>query len=164
MTVDAAIARMTEVADLATERLSALGYTATVELDFMNGMLRTVEDKSRAKFITATVVITSPDTPKGDEYCLSLGTEIRGGKVDGDQLERDIVEYGKMVDGSVERLSKFESKAEGVSALAEEASKEYEALVERLNADQKKQRVISTVGMLLVLVGVILLFVVATLS
>lgn len=164
MLPNAAIERMTEVAEESAERLRALGYLVTVEIDYMNAFLKSVDNPAKARFITVSAVITSPETPKGDEYCLSLGAEIRYGKIDDAQLERDICGFGKMVEESVTRLSEFESKSEGVSVLANEASKEYEALVEKLNSDQKKQRLLSAIGMILVIIGIIVLFAVATLS
>lgn len=164
MLVNTAIERMRAVATEAADRLSALGYLASVEVDYMNAFLQTVESEKKAKFITVSVVISSADTPKGDEYCLSLGAEVRGGKVDDAQLEKDVTEYGRMVDDSIDRLAAYESRAEGVSALAAEASKEYEALVAKLREDEKKQRMLSAIGLTLAILGVIILFVVATLS
>lgn len=164
MLVSAAIERMRAVATDAADRLTSLGYIASVEVDYMNSFLQTVESEKRAKFITVSVVISSAETPKGDEYCLSLGAEVRGGKVDDAQLEGDITDFTKMVTDSVDRLSAYESKADGVGALAAEANKEYEALVARLHEDQKKQRMLSALGLVLVIIGVVVLFVVATLG
>ncbi len=159
-----AIDKMRATAEEAAEKIRAAGVYAKVECSYMNALLQTVENPKRAKFITVSVVISAEDTKKGDEYCLSVGAEIRGGRVEEAQLERDLSSFGDMIDETLERLSGFENKGEGVSVMANEAQAEYERLVEKLRADQKKQRIISAIGLSLVFVGIVILFIVATLS
>ena len=52
----------------------------------------------------------------------------------------------------------------GVTVLAEEANAEYDKLVEKLREDHKKQKVVSAIGIGLFIVGIIILFIVATFS
>ncbi len=159
-----AIEKMTAAAEAAAEKIRETGVFVSVECSYMNALLQTTDNPKRAKFITVSAVITAEDTKKGDEYCLSVGAEIRGGRVEESQLDKDLSSFGDMVEETVERLSGFENKSEGVAVLANEAEAEYEKLVERLSAEQKKQRVISAIGLSLVFIGIIILFVVATLS
>ena len=130
----------------------------------MNSFLATVTEPKKAKFATVSVVISTDDTEEGDEYCLSVGAEIRFGKIDDGQLEKDLAEFGRMVDETVDRLRSYATKSEGISVLAAEANAEYEKLVEKLREDQKKQSVISAIGMALFIVGIVVLFIVATFS
>lgn len=156
--------KMIALAKAAAERFRADGLIAKVEVGYMNGFLAMITDEKRAKFITVSVVITTEHIEIGEEYCLSVGAEIRGGKVDDAQLEKDLAEFEGIIDETAERLSGYENKSVGVTTLAEEANAEYDKLVEKLRDDQKKQRVISAIGMALFIVGIVILFVVATLS
>ena len=69
-----------------------------------------------------------------------------------------------MVSETLSRLSEYDSNSAAITALANEAQAEYEKLVEKLRADQKKQRIISAIGLSLVIVGIVILFIAATLS
>ena len=164
MLLNEALAKMKTVAEAAAERLREDGFNAKVESSYMNAFLATVTEPKKAKFATVSVVISTEDTEEGDEYCLSVGAEIRFGKIDDGQLEKDLAEFGRMVDETVERLRSYATKSEGISALAAEANAEYEKLVEKLREDQKKQSVISAIGMALFIVGSVVLFIVATFS
>ena len=159
-----AIEKALAVAESAAERIRGTGLFASVEQSFMTALLQTTDNPKRAKFITVSLVISAEDTKKGDEYCLSVGLEIRGGRVDDGQLERDLGSFEEMVSETLERLSEFESNGAAVTALAGEAQAEYDKLVERLSADQKKQRIISAIGLSLMFIGILILFIVATLS
>ena len=159
-----AIEKMTAAAELAAEKIREIGLSASVECSYMSALLQTVESPKRAKFVTVSVVISAEDTARGDEYCLSVGAEIRGGAVDDSLLERDLSSFSDMVEETVERLSGFDSLSKGVSVLASEAEAEYCRLLEKLRADQKKQRLISAIGLSLAVIGIVILFVVATLS
>ena len=164
MLLDAAVEKMTEAADAASFELGAIGLLTSVEVEYMNALLATTDDPKRAKFVTVSLVIRAAETPEGDEYCLSVGAEIRGGKVEDGQLESDLATFDTMVKETVTRLAAYESKSEGVSVLANEASAEFEKLVEKLKGEQKKQRVISAIGIALAVIGIVVLFVVATLE
>lgn len=156
--------KMIALAEAAAERFRADGLIAKVEVSYMNGFLAMITDEKRAKFITVSVVITTEHIEIGEEYCLSVGAEIRGGKVDDAQLEKDLAEFDGIINETAERLYAFENKSVGVTTLAEEANAEYDKLVEKLREDQRKHKVISAIGMALFVVGIVILFVVATFS
>ena len=164
MLLNEALDKMKAVAEAAAERFREDGFNAKVETSYMNAFLATVTEPKKAKFATVSVVISTEDTEEGEEYCLSVGAEIRFGKIDDGQLEKDLAEFGRMVDETVERLRSYATKSEGISVLAAEANAEYEKLVEKLREDQKKQSVISAIGMALFIVGIVVLFIVATFS
>ena len=156
--------KMMAVAEAAAEKFRADGLIAKVEVGYMNAFLAMITDPKKARFITVSVVISTEHIEIGEEYCLSVGAEIRGGKVDDAQLEKDLAEFEGIINETAERLSSFENKSVGVTTLAEEANAEYDKLVEKLREDQKKQKVVSAIGMALFLVGIVIIFVVATLS
>ena len=162
--LDSLTERLTALENEAARRLDEVGVIATVELDYMNAFFKTVENKKQARFVTVSVVIRGSGTPVGEEYCLSLGVEIRGGKTDDNILEKDIASFNKMVDDTVARLGAAEDKTACVEELAREASEEYDKLVQKLTEDRKKQKVVSIIGMVLTGVGIIILFLVAALG
>ena len=162
MQFNEAIEKMTATAEAAAEKIRNFGLSAVVEKSYMNPLLQTVDNPKKAKYITVSVVISTPETKEGDEYCLSVGAEMRGGKIDDDLLLKDLDTLNSMIDETIERLSTFENRAEGVAILANEAEEEYQKLVGKLSEEQKKQRVISAIGVALVFVGIIILFMVAT--
>ena len=162
MQFNEAIEKMTATAEAAAEKIRNFGLSAVVEKSYMNPLLQTVDNPKKAKYITVSVVISTPETKEGDEYCLSVGAEMRGGKIDDDLLSKDLDTLNSMIDETIERLSTFENRAEGVAILANEAEEEYQKLVGKLSEEQKKQRVISAIGVALVFVGIIILFMVAT--
>lgn len=159
-----AIEKMTAAAESAAEKIRESGLSVSVEHSYMTALLQSTDNPKKAKFITVSVVISAEDTKKGDEYCLSVGAEIRGGKIDDGQLERDLTAFDEMVSETLSRLSEYDSNSAAITALANEAQAEYEKLVEKLRADQKKQRIISAIGLSLVIVGIVILFIAATLS
>ena len=156
--------KMLAVAEAAAERFRADGLIARVEIGYMNAFLATVTEPKKARFMTVSLVITTEHIEEGEEYYLSVGAEIRGGKVDDAQLEKDLAEFDGIVNETAERLSGYENKSVGVTVLAEEANAEYDKLVERLREDHKKQKVVSAIGIGLFIVGIIILFIVATFS
>lgn len=164
MQSEIAIEKMLATAGVAAEKIRAIGLSAAVEKSYMNPLLQTVDNPKKAKYITVSVVISAPETKAGEEYCLSVGAEMRGGRVDEDLLEKDLSTLNNMIDETIDRLSTFDNKGEGVATLANEAEEEYRALVDKLSADQKKQRIISAIGLALVFIGIIILFTVATLT
>jgi hypothetical protein len=163
MTLENAVERMTEAAELAAAKLREAGASVSVEVDYMNSYLKTV-DEAQAKFVTTSLVITAEGIPEGKEYCISLGAELRRGNIDAERLECDILKFEKLVDEAADRIYACENKSEAVSALATEAEAEFDKLVEKLNEDHRKGKLISAIGMGLVIIGVVILFIIATLQ
>ncbi len=164
MQSEIAIEKMTATAEAAAEKIRTIGLSASVERSYMNPLLQTTDNPKKAKYITISVVISAPETKAGEEYCLSVGAEMRGGKIDEAMLEKDLSTLDSMIDETIERLSSFDNKTEGVATLANEAEEEYRALIDKLAGEQKRQRIISAIGLALVFIGLIVLFTVATLT
>ena len=164
MLVDGAIEKMTEVVQSAARRFNEIGLITAVEIDYLNAFLQSLKNKQQARFIAVSVVIRAYDAPDGSEYCLSLGAEVRGGRVDDGQLDKDIISFEKLVEETVSMLDTATSKAECISKLAEEASNEYEKLIKKNRTEEKKQRIISTIGVIITIIGLIALFAAATLG
>ena len=161
MTVNEAIAKMQAVVEASKDRFSGCGFTMSVETDYMNGMLKSVEDVNKARYVTVSLVVSAEGIKEGEEYCMSLGADIRGKKINENQLNEDIAGYEKMVSEAVEALDGYENKSEGLACLTAKASEEYEKLVAKIDEEQKKSRRISMIGNIIFIVGIALLFIVA---
>lgn len=164
MTIQEAIEKMQATVEASKEKLSDNGFTMSVETDYMNAMLANVEDPKKAKYVTVSLVIGSDDTKEGEEYCMSLGADIRTKSVNEEQLGKDIESYNKMVDDAVEVLAGYENKQEGLAHLTAKASEEYEKLLAKIEEEQKKSRRIAMIGNIAFIVGIALLFIVAFLK
>ena len=164
MTVSEAIAKMQSTVEAAKERLEGNGFVMSVETDYMNAMLKSVEDTKKAKYVTVSVVIGSDGGKEGDEYCMSLGAMLSRKGINEEQLDKDIASFGKMVDEAVDTLAKYEDKNEGLAYLTAKASAEYEQMVAKMEEDQKKSRRLSMISNIIFIVGIALLFIVAFLK
>lgn len=140
MTVNEAISKMQATVESAKAKLEGNGFLMSVETDYMNALLRTVPDHTKAKYVTVSLVVGKEGGKEGDEYCMSLGAEIVKKSVNEVQLEKDIESYCKMVNEAIETLDGYEDKNEGLDVLTKKASEEYEKLLAKINEDQKKSR------------------------
>ncbi len=164
MTVNEAIEKMQATVEASKQKLLDNGFTMSVETDYMNGMLGSVNDLKKAKYVTVSLVISAEGTAEGEEYCMSLGADIRTKKVNEEQLNRDIESYQKMVDDAVEVLAGYENKNEGLLSLTAKASEEYEQLLAKIEEEQKKSRRVSMIINIVFIVGFALLLLVAFLK
>ena len=163
MTILEAIERMQATAEAAKERLACYGFKLSVEVDYMNSLLKPVETPQKAKFITVSLVCTGEGVKPGEEYCMSIGTETRLGRVSENQLNRDIEGFKKMVDDTVTTLDSYEDKNEGLAFLVAKATEECEKLLTKLKEDEKRNKRVTIVSNVVFWVGVLILFVVALL-
>ena len=164
MTVSEAIAKMQATVEGSKEKLEGNGFVMSVETDYMNGLFKSVEDKKKAKYVTVSLVISAEGVEEGEEYCMSLGADIRGKNVNEKQLGEDIEHYNKMVSDAAEVLSEYEDKVEGLGVLTKKAGEEYEKLMAKIEEEQKKSRKISMIGNIIFIIGIALLFIVAILK
>lgn len=160
MTVSEAIAKMQATVEASREKLEGNGFVMSVETDYMNGMLRTVDTPERARYVTVSLVVSAEGVAEGEEYCMSLGADIRRKKVDETQLDKDIQNYLTMVDEAAEVIANYEDKTEGLAHLTKKASEEYEKLVAKIEEEQKKSRKVALIGNIIFIVGIALLFIV----
>ena len=161
MTVSEAIAKMQSTVEASKEKFEACGFVMSVETDYMNGMFKSVEDIKKARYVTVSLVVSAEGIAEGEEYCMSLGAEIRGRQIDENRLDEDILNYHKMVDEAAELLEGYENKKDGLDALIKKASEEYAKLVARIEEDNKKRRRLSMISNVIFIVGIALLFIVA---
>ena len=164
MTVNEAIEKMQATVEASKERLEGNGFTMSVETEYMNSMLGIVNDLKKAKYVTVSLIISSEDTAEGEEYCMSLGADIRSKNVNEEQLDRDIESYQKMVDEAAEVLAEYENKNEGLAYLTTKASEEYEKLLVKIEEEQKKSRRMSMIINIVFIAGIALLFILALLK
>ena len=148
----------------AMSRLEGNGFVMSVETDYMNQMLRSVEDTAKAKYVTVSLVVASKDCKEGDEYCMSLGAMITHGKIDDAQLDKDIEGFHEMVSEALEVLAGYENKDEGLSYLTAKANEEYEKLVKKMEEERAKNKRLAMIGNIVFIVGIALLFIVAFLK
>lgn len=161
MTVNEAVSKMKDVVSESMHKLDGNGFIMLVETDYMNQMFKSVEDESKAKCVTVSLVISSENVKEGDEYCMSLGAMITRKGVDEAQLYKDIEGYRKMVDEALEVLAGYEKKDEGLAYLTAKANEEYEQLMAKITEDQKKNRRLAMISNIVFVVGIVLLFLVA---
>lgn len=149
--------KMTEIVSLAAERFTELGITAKIETDYMNRMLGPVGSIEKAKYITVTLILSTDEIQKDEEYCLSLGAEIKGSNIDDSILEKSIANFEQMIEETVDKLSEYENKTEAITVLAQTASEEVERLMEKIKASEKKQRLITYIGIAVIIVIFVIL-------
>lgn len=159
-----AISKMQATVREAMARLEGNGFTMSVETDYMNQMLKSVDDPSRAKYVTVSLVVASKDCKDGEEYCMSLGAMINRGKIDETQLDKDIEGFSGMVQEAVDTLAYYENKDEGLAYLTAKANEEYEKLVKKIEEERSKNRRLAMIGNIVFIVGIALLFIVAFLK
>ena len=161
MTVTEAIEKMQATVEASKAKLEGYGFKMSVEPEYLNFSFNPVVDIAKAKYLTVSLVISSEASAEGEEYCMSLGAEIRGKKVDEGRLDENIASYNKMVDDAIEVLERYEDKREGLVELTKKAAEEYEKLLERIQEDQKKSRRMSMISNVIFILGIALLFIVA---
>ena len=164
MTVTEAISKMQATVAASMEKLDGNGFVMSVETDYMNAMLRSVPDVSKAKYVTVSLVVGKEDGNEGEEYCMSLGAEIVRKSVNDEQLEKDIANYENMVNEAIETIGGYEDKNEGLDLLTKRASEEYEKLMAKIKEDQKKTQRVTMIINTVFILGITLLFIVALLK
>lgn len=164
MTVTEAISKMQATVAASMEKLDGNGFVMSVETDYMNAMLRSVPDVSKAKYVTVSLVVGKEDGNEGEEYCMSLGAEIVRKSVNDEQLEKDIASYENMVNEAIETIGGYEDKNEGLDLLTKRASEEYEKLMAKIKEDQKKTQRVTMIINTVFILGITLLFIIAILK
>ena len=161
MLLNEAVAKMQNAVTESMKRLEGNGFVMSVETDYMGRNFASVEDASKAKCVTVSLVVGAKDGDKGEEYCMSLGAMIQKGGVNEEQLDKDIESYGKRVDEALDTLAYYENKDEGLAFLTEKATKEYEELMKKIDEEQRKNRKIAMISNIVFAVGIAILFILA---
>lgn len=164
MRTSEAILKMTAIAESAKERLSRFGLDMKIEVDYMNGFFRSMEDPKHARYATVSLVMTTEGVKEGDEYCLSIGASIKRGNVDDARLAEDIVKFEEFLADTERVLEEHETVLEALTALTEKANQEFEKLMAEIDEEQKKSRKISMIGNIVFITGIALLFLIAILA
>lgn len=163
MTISEAVARMHNLALASKEKIDSYGFDIKIETDYMNSMLRTIDDPDKARYITTSMIIGGEGIKEGEEYCLSIGVAVRGKKVDDSQLEKDSQKFGEMVDEMIAVLEAHEDKLEAHASLVAKANEEYQKLLAEIQENQKKSRKVAMIGNIVFIVGIAILFIIAML-
>ena len=153
-----AIEKMTEVLEGAKAGFDTLGVSTKIEYDYMDRVMNSIRGPEKAKYITATLVLSTPEIKEGEEYCLSLGAEINSGKVSEDTLGGDVERFLALVKETEERIASSNSAEVAIRELANEASLEFQELVGKIKDEEKKSRLTSIIG----IACVIAIFVIIT--
>ena len=80
------------------------------------------------------------------------------------RLDKDIENYGNMVNEALETLAEYEDKNEGLDSLTKKASEEYEKLLAKINEDQKKSRKVTMIINAVFISLMVLLFILTLLK
>lgn len=162
MKLDEALSAMTSLVEEQSKRFIGLGVTAKIETDLMDRALGSVTSPKKARFVTVTLVLSAEGITEGEEYCLSLGAEIKGSKVN-ETIAKDMDSFVNMVDEALEQLSSYENKAEGIKALATAASREFDELVDKIKGESKKQKITGLISVLAI-IAIFALFIFITMT
>lgn len=154
---------LTAAVTAAKERLDALDVITSTEIAYMDVWMRTITDPLKAKYVTVSLVISADGIDSGDEYCLSVGAKVSKKNAEKGLIERDIKEFDNLVDEAVEKISGAERAADAVNELANAASNEFDDLVTKIQASEKKQRLYSLIGIVAIL-AVFAIFVVVSMN
>ncbi len=159
MTVHEAVKKMEDTLLKAQAELSGFGLDMSIEFDYMNIMFKSVDSPEKARFITASLVISCDGINKGDEYCLSLGVDNKKRGVSEAQLDKDIAGFGEMVRNTLKVIAEHSSPKEALELLTAEATAEFEKVV----SDIKKNNNISRIINIAFAVGIVVFFIIAVL-
>ena len=164
MRIDEALVFMEDKLDEQLARFDGYDVKIKRERRYLNSLFREIDKPEKAKFATVTLIFGAEGLEEEKEYCLSVSAEIKRGRVNEEKLNHSAEEFKKYVDKTLAALSSNESAAEALSSLSEEATAEYEKLLEELNQAREKEQKIGAIGTVLVLFGIAILFAVAALS
>lgn len=164
MTRDEAIKLMCEKVDGAMSRFRDFPLILTRE-EFASDLRLNPVKFERAKYINATLVINTrdrDDEEEGAEYRIGIGAEVRYGEVSEAELNESILDFERRVEEAVAAISSAECAEEAVAELDRVAQEEYEALAKEIDEKAKKMRPLYIIGALAFIVGLIILFILAT--
>ncbi len=163
MDINQTVERLGEVVKSAEERFKGIGVKTSVEVAYMDSWMRTLDDPSRAKYVTVSLVLTADGVSEGDEYCLSVGARVSRKKVTDEIIERDIAAFNSLVDDAYGRIIAKEDRTEAINELANEAAEDFDKLVANIKTAEKKQRIYSIVGIVAIL-AVFAIFLIVSLN
>lgn len=154
---------MRERVDAAIARFTSYGISATRE-EFASDLRLNPVKFENAKYINATLVLRTPETEDedGTEYRIGIGAEIKYGEVSEAEFEESVADFDRRVDEALEALAKSDDAASVIRELDRVAALEYEELVREIEEKAKKLRPLYIIGALLFIVGLVILFIVAT--
>ena len=160
---DAVMESMREMVDAAISRFASYGISATRK-EFASDLRLNPVKFERAKYINATLVLRVPETEDEDgaEYRIGVGAEIKHGEVVEADFAESVSDFERRVEEALEALSKSENPRDVIRELDRAAELEYEALAEEIEEKAKKMRPLYIIGALLFIVGMVILFIVAT--
>lgn len=163
MTINEAFVKMQDAVNAAKDRLDGNGFVMSIQADYMDPKFRPLPDENKARYITASLIVSKEGGKEGEEYCISIGAIIAKNAVDEERLARDLESYEKMIDETVETLAGYEDKNEGLDFLTEKAAEEHEQLMAKVREQQLKVRKISMIMNAVFFAGMLLLFIIALL-
>jgi len=163
MTVNEALELMTAKADERLAELEKTGVTVRKTVEYLNSFFGEAKNPAKAKFVNVTLTLSTEGLDEELEYCISLSAHIKRGKVNEEELSKTVVEFDKCISDTVNKLEYGDSLLGTLKELAEESEKEYEKLLSELEDMTKKQRRNSVIGTFIVIGGILLLVLVATL-
>ena len=160
---DEVMEMMREKVDAAIARFASYGISATRE-EFASDLRLNPVKFEKANYINATLVVRTPETEEEDgaEYRIGVGAEIKYGEAVEAEFTESVADFDRRVEEALEALASSEDPASVIRELDRAAELEYEALAREIEEKAKKMRPLYIIGALLFIVGLVILFIVAT--
>jgi len=162
MTREEAIERLTEAAKEDIPRFLGLGLDMRVEVKYNSALFREVSNLKRAKYINILLIFSKEGLTEEEEYRLGMIAEVKLGQISEEDIEKEIEGFRTATDEAYAALSSADNKAERVKELTKEAEEEFNKYLEEFNQARSKGNTLQSVAAVLIVVGLLIIFLLAT--
>ena len=163
MNLQEALELMHKRADELAGKFTEAGVTVVKEQKYLSPVFAELSDGRRARYVIVSLTLSVPGLEEEYEYCLSIGTDMRRGKINVEKLEKSLDEFTYYAEAALTRISDEGDAKEALYKLSAEANEEHEKLVSELREAQKKWQKLNTYVMIGIILAIIVIFVIATL-
>ena len=160
MNLNEALKVMHERADMLADKFTAAGVTVTKEQKYLSPVFAELENEKRAKYVIVSLTLSAPGLEEEYEYCLSIGTDLRRGRINMEKLEKSLDEFTYYAESALGRITDENNVKETLYKLSAEANEEHEKLIAELRESQKKWQKLNTYFLLGAILVIILVFII----
>ena len=136
-----------------------LDLILSIESEACDARLKAVSSIESARNISSTLTIGADGMSEEDYYCIYLGINVKRGEVNETELEKALSAFRSTVKKTVEALREGDTPSSVLLELGRVAEEEFEKIMEKA----KKTSTTTGIGMALIVIGVLIMFLVATL-
>ncbi len=136
-----------------------LDVRLSIESEACDTRLKAVNSIECARNISSTLTIGADGMSEEDYYCIYLGINVKRGEVNDEELEKAISAFRSTVEKTVEALRDGDTPSSVLLELGRIAEEEFERIMKKA----KKTSTTTGIGLALMVIGVFILFLVATL-